>query len=135
MLYGMNPPKMSGGVIFFRDIVICSMVDNEINGAVMYTNGVSSPVATTDIKNLSYKQKQEKVRFVDLEELLDTDREFWVYKTEKEALIQKLICLDILKNEYIIREKRLRAQLNKSIPESVSELCNKMVNDNPEYFL
>ena len=136
--YGIYPPRFAGNSLYYKDIIVMVIEDEELIGAYKYDyKGSKVPVATSD---LVYKQNNAKTHFTSIQEpsknIIDSVvRTIWTFDDEKSAFIQKLILLEHIRNYFYQKQKEERLNFDTKIPQEISEVVKEHRKNNPEYFL
>ena len=136
--YGIYPPRFAGNSLYYKDIVVMVIEDDELIGAFKYDyKGNKVPVATSD---LVYKQNNAKTHFTNIQEpsknIIDSVvRTIWTFDDEKSAFIQKLILLEHIRNYFYQKQKEERLNFDTKIPKEISDVVKEHRRNNPEYFL
>ncbi len=140
--YCINPPKLGAeGEVYYKDIVVFVIDENDkVVGARLYDyNYKSKPIATldvhyhpagSDINFLSVKNDVSNYNLID-----NSIRTTWIFNDETEAVVQKIICLKHIRDEFLKFEKNRYEKFNSKIPKSIYEAYENTKNKNPEYFL
>lgn len=139
--YIINPPKLGDdGSVYYKDIVVYSVQDDNILGAVSYDynfNGL--PISILDIQydpaiNVYFKRINHDIHEDSL--TVSKMREYWIFDTEYEAFIQKVICLQKIRDIFYTRQKESKANFNATISTSTLKYAiDTLKKRNPEYFL
>ena len=138
MKYAMNPPKMAGSQVYYKDIIIWSMLDDEILGAKKFDYTKKEKIISTlDIiydKRLS--TKFDSIQDIDTSVLTNSiNRVAWIFNSEEEAFIQKMICLKKLREAFNNQEKENRKIFDTKIPWIIDKSVEEITKKYPEYFL
>ena len=135
--YVINPPKLSGGVVLYKEIIVLSVQNDVVMGATLYDyNYIGRPISILDIEYYQSKSKIfNRATQISPDLLVDNLRDAWVFSDEKEAFIQKIICLKQIREIYTEDEKENRKIFNNKIPEVINEIFEDIKIKNPEYFL
>lgn len=136
MFYGINPPQIVNNDVYYKDIIVFSIEDDVVLGSVKFNlNGSKIPSAASDvIYNPLYSENMEIT--TNSKKILSTNkRTTWLFKSEKEAFMQKIICLSEIRDYFFIREQKNRDYFISKIPEKVNKIADDLIKENPEYFL
>jgi len=136
--YGIYPPKMVGPQVYYKDIIIFTLEDDIVIGASVYDFDFrAKPLATSDTpydKRRSFEY--ENISQVHLGALTkDVTRETWVFNSIYEAFIQKILCLEALREQYKETEIQSREIFNKKISSDIHQVVDNLKDKYPEYFL
>ena len=121
------------------DKVVLVLDNEEIIGAVKYTDGIPSAVPF-----MSYSLKETLVTYenhfrkIDLSELEYGDqykKRVWVFESEEEAYLMKLQALKLVREEMSRTINLQLENLNRKIPGEIHNDYIKAIEQNPEYLL
>lgn len=139
LTYAIYPPKMAGNnQLYYKDIIVLCIEDNKVIGAREYD--YHGNAAVYSYLGLPYNPKlnthYNNVTKIDTSILLNSGvRVTWTFNSEEEAYIQKLWCLQNLREHFNFKEKEERMVFDSKIPPEIYKAFLKARAKNPEYFL
>jgi len=136
--YGMYPPRWTGDTLYHKDIVTFCVEDDKIIGAKQWDiNGTSEVISYMD---LPYDKRLTKdfvgVTNIDTSVLLGTViRTSWIFDTEGEAYIQKVICLNKIRDYFYNNREERKKEFDVKVPPEIEQVMDNIKMTKPEYFL
>jgi hypothetical protein len=134
-----NPPKLAGAQVLFRQIVVSVYDPNkeEIIGAYQYEiDGSMKPVSFKDVPyDVKLSTTFTEVITPKIHHISGTQRTYWLFPTLEQAYIQKILLLDFLRSTYINETEMKLKFFNYKVPVEISQQAEELKNKHPEYFL
>ncbi len=136
--YGIYPPRWTGDIIYYKDIITFCVENDKIIGAKQWNiNGKDTVISYMD---LPYNQRLAKefsgVTDIDTSLLLGTVvRVSWLFDTEEEAYIQKVICLNKIRDYFYRNREEQKKAFDIKIPTEIEQVMSTIKKEKPEYFL
>ena len=136
--WGIHPPKFVGSQVYYRNIVtFCVEDDNVIGAKVWDLDGNSKITPYIDVpfdKRLS--TEFAGVQNVDTSTLINSVvRTTWLFVTEEEAYVQKVMCLKKIKDYFYHSREEEKKHFDTKILSSIDGVYENIKNKHPEYFL
>jgi len=137
--YGIYPPKYVGSTVYYKDIIIFRVENDKILDAYSYDLS-GKKRKKINKKDISYHPVLttffKQVKIVDSSVLTNSSsRSYWLFNSEKEAFIQKIICFKILRDYYNNNEIENRKLFDSMITTNIDNVLNDIKEKEPEYFL
>ena len=137
--YAIIIPKLYLGEIYYKDIIVCSIQNDTIIGANIFDYDFNATITSTlDLNFVNNEVNESIVNANNIPAGILTNslaKIFWIFNTEYEAFIQKLICLSAIRRIYVMNELKQREIFDKKIPSVINDVIRENKNENPEYFL
>ncbi len=136
--FGIFPPRLAADTLYYKDIITFCVEDDKIIGAKQWDiNGKDKVISYMDLpydKRLT--EKFSGVIDVDTSMLIGSIvRTVWLFNTEEEAYIQKIICLDKIRDYFYRDFEERKKVLDGKIPIEIKNTIKNIKKINPEYFL
>lgn len=136
--YGIYPPRFSGNVVYYKDIIVMVIEDEKLIGAYRYDySNNKTPISTEDLefsgaKPISYFKSIQEPSCNVIDAVIRT---LWVFDDEKSAYLQKLILLEHIQQYFYRKQTEERENFDTKIPKEISNIVQTYRTNNPEYFL
>ncbi len=136
--FGIHPPKFVSTQVYYRNIITFCVENDEVIGAKEWDlNGNSKIIPYIDIpydKRLS--TDFPGVQNVDTSVLIGSvARSSWLFGTEEEAYIQKVMCLKKVKDYFYLNREEEKKHFDTKISPSINKIFENIKDNHPEYFL
>ena len=138
--YGIYPPKYVGSTVYYKDIIIFKVKNDKILDAFYYDINGFKIDKNVSIKDIAYQPSLKtifnQVKIIDSGILTNSSsRSYWLFNSEKEAFIQKIICFKVLRDYYNNNEIENRKLFDSMIVTDIDNVLNDIKEKEPEYFL
>jgi len=134
--WGIFVPRLEGAFVYSKYITVFAVEDDNVIGARRYTlDGVATPISVEDIEYWeTLSTSFDELQYPGWELKLPTHTS-WLFKTEAEAYLQKLILLDNVRDEFIQKQEEDKIYFDEKIPPSIKEHLQDAKHKYPELML